>query len=41
MKYIKDNLAEGDETIIMTLWPEDSFGVATGELSTTATITDS
>lgn len=41
MKYIKDNLVEGDETIIMTLWPEDGFGVATGELSTTATITDS
>jgi len=41
MKYIKDNLAEGDETIIMTLWPKDGFGVATGELSTTATITDS
>ena len=41
MKYIKDDLVEGDETIIMTLMSEDSFGVATGELSTTATITDS
>lgn len=41
MKYVKDALVEGDETITMTIDPENLLGGILNTVSATATITDS